>query len=132
MSKIAFHIATPSAQLYCADADMVLVPASEGDMGIMAGHSPMITLLRAGTVVVQDGDTKTRVFIDGGFMEITPDAITILAESGAMVSDLDADTVKTKLVDAESAYANDASDSNKTTLDIAKAKHAELSNPQYV
>lgn len=131
MAKIGFHIATPSAVLYAADADMVLIPSADGDMGVLAGHSPVIGLLRPGTIIVTDGNTQTRIFIAGGFMEVNPEKVTVLAEHGVLVSDIDIKTAKDDLHTAELAFYSDNTDTNKTALLIAQAQVDAVEKPQY-
>ena len=62
--------------------DMVVIPASEGDMGVLEGHTPMIVMLRGGTIDLYEGDRVTdRLFVDGGFAEVTPERCTVLADN---------------------------------------------------
>lgn len=131
MAKIGFHIATPSAELYSADADMVLIPSADGDMGVLAGHCPVIGLLRPGTIIVTDGNTQTRIFIAGGFMEVNPEKVTVLAEHGTLVSDIDIKTAKSDLQSAKSTFDSDNTDTNKTALLVAQAQVDAVENPQY-
>ena len=131
MAKIAFHIATPSAQLYATDADMVLIPSVDGDMGVLAGHSPVMGLLRPGTIIVRDGSTQTRIFVAGGFMEVTAQKVTVLAEKGVLVADIDISTAKSDLQNAQNTYDADNTDINKTALLVAQAQVDAVENPQY-
>ncbi len=121
MAKIGFHIATPSAQLYAADADMVVIPSADGDMGVMAGHSPIIALLRPGTIVVKDSNMEQRIFIAGGFMEVNSEKATVLAEQGILVSEIDIDRARLELQNANT----------DTTKAIAQAKIDAVEKPYY-
>jgi F-type H+-transporting ATPase subunit epsilon len=78
--KLHFSLVSPEREVYAGDVDMVTAPGVEGDFGVLAGHAPFMTVLKLGEVVVQDG-TEKRVFeIQGGFADVTPAGLTILAE----------------------------------------------------
>ena len=78
--KLHFSLVAPERQLYSAEVDQVDAPGVEGDFGVLAGHAPFMTALKAGAVTVYDG-TARRVFnIEGGFADVTPAGLTILAE----------------------------------------------------
>ena len=78
--KLHFSLVAPERQLFSADVDQVDAPGLEGDFGVLYGHTPFMTALKAGAVTVYDGST-TRVFnIEGGFADVTPAGLTILAE----------------------------------------------------
>jgi len=78
--KLHFSLVAPERQLFSADVDQVDAPGLEGDFGVLAGHAPFMTALKAGSVTVYEG-SSTRVFnIEGGFADVTPQGLTILAE----------------------------------------------------
>jgi F-type H+-transporting ATPase subunit epsilon len=78
--KLHFSLVAPERQLFSADVDQVDAPGLEGDFGVLAGHAPFMTALKAGSVKVYDGGA-TKVFnIEGGFADVTPQGLTILAE----------------------------------------------------
>jgi F-type H+-transporting ATPase subunit epsilon len=69
---------------------MVTIPGSEGDMGVMAGHTPVITVLRPGVITVSGGKEAQRFYVLGGFAEVTQTKLTVLAEEAIAANDLDA------------------------------------------
>jgi F-type H+-transporting ATPase subunit epsilon len=79
--KLHFSLVSPERELFSGDVDQVDAPGAEGDFGVFAHHAPFMTALKPGRIrVVADG--QVRVFeIDGGFADVTPDGLTILAES---------------------------------------------------
>jgi F-type H+-transporting ATPase subunit epsilon len=78
--KLHFSLVAPERQLFSAEVDQVDAPGVEGDFGVLYGHAPFMTSLKAGAVTVYDG-ASTRVFnIEGGFADVTPAGLTILAE----------------------------------------------------
>ena len=85
MAQFRFSLVAPERELFAGDVDQVDAPGAEGDFGVLAGHAPFMTTLRSGQVVVRDG-SKSRVFtIEGGFADVTPAGLTILAEQAQEV-----------------------------------------------
>ena len=79
-AKIAFDLVSPERLLLSEDAEMVTIPGLEGEMGVMAGHMPLITALRPGTVDLKSGtQCHNLFFVTAGFAEVTPTKITVLA-----------------------------------------------------
>lgn len=80
MAKLHFSLVAPERELFSGEVDLVQAPGFEGDFGVLAGHAPFMTTLREGKVTVKDG-AATKVFdIQGGFADVGPDGLTILAE----------------------------------------------------
>jgi F-type H+-transporting ATPase subunit epsilon len=100
-SKIAFDLVSPEKLLLSAQADMVTVPGTEGYMGVMAGHSPVVTTLRAGMIDVNLDGKDDRYFIRGGFAEIGPAKITVLAEEAIPMTELDLAVLDQRIKDAQ-------------------------------
>ena len=68
---------------------MVVIPASEGEMGVLPNHAPMIVLLRGGTIAIHEGGRVTdRLYVSGGFAEITPERCTVLADEAVPTAEL--------------------------------------------
>tara|TARA_R110002167_G_scaffold36044_2_gene114728 strand:- start:156 stop:557 length:402 start_codon:yes stop_codon:yes gene_type:complete len=99
--KITFELVAPDRMLLSVDADMVTLPGIEGDMGILPGHAPLITALRAGVIEVEGGgDGADRVFVASGFAEVAADRLTVLAEDAMPVADLDRAALEQRIKDA--------------------------------
>lgn len=78
--KLHFSLVAPEREVFAGEVDRVDAPGIEGDFGVLAGHAPFMTALREGRVTVVNGST-TRVFdVQGGFADVTPAGLTILAE----------------------------------------------------
>jgi F-type H+-transporting ATPase subunit epsilon len=78
--KLHFSLVAPERQLFSAEVDQVDAPGVEGDFGVLAGHAPFMTALKAGSVTVHDGSARRVFAIEGGFADVTPAGLTILAE----------------------------------------------------
>ncbi len=99
---VALEIVSPEKLLLSRPVDMVVIPASEGDMGVLPGHTPMIVMLRGGTIALYEGDTVTdRLFVGGGFAEVTPERSTVLASEVAPVAELNRTEAEQRLAEAE-------------------------------
>jgi F-type H+-transporting ATPase subunit epsilon len=81
--KFHFSLVSPERELFAGEVDQVDAPGSEGDFGVLEGHSPFMTSLREGTVTVINGGQTTAFTIAGGFADVTPAGLTILAESAS-------------------------------------------------
>jgi F-type H+-transporting ATPase subunit epsilon len=103
MAKLAFELVSPERLLLSGEADMVALPGSEGDMGILPGHAPLITSLRPGVIEV-DGMAEAderRIFIAGGFAEVAGDRLTVLAEEAMPVSQLNRSDIEQRIKNAQ-------------------------------
>jgi F-type H+-transporting ATPase subunit epsilon len=98
---ISLEIVSPQKLLVSQTVDMVVIPASEGDIGVLPEHSPMIVLLRGGEVILYEGEQVTaRFFVTGGFAEITQERCTVLADTAEPSSSLDHAMGERQLQDA--------------------------------
>jgi F-type H+-transporting ATPase subunit epsilon len=86
---IHVDIVSAEGEIYSGPADMVFVPAQEGELGIAPRHAPLLTLIKAGEVRVKDGETEHSVFVGGGALEIQPNRVTIMADTAIRAKDLD-------------------------------------------
>ncbi len=76
-----FELVSPEKLLLSGDAEIVTVPGVEGDMGVLVNHAPVMTSLRPGLIELKLGDgTESSFYVRGGFADITPDSVTVLAE----------------------------------------------------
>ena len=80
MATFRFSLVAPERELYSGDVEQVDAPGAEGDLGVLAGHEPLMTTLRPGEVVVTVGGAKRVFTVDGGFADITPESFTLLAD----------------------------------------------------
>jgi F-type H+-transporting ATPase subunit epsilon len=99
------EIVSPERLLLARPVDMVVIPASEGDMGVLEGHTPMIVMLRGGTIDLYENDRVTdRLFVDGGFAEVTPERCTVLANKVIPLAEVNKADAQRLLAEAEAAY----------------------------
>lgn len=114
--KFPFELVSPERLLLSVDAEMVTVPGSEGDFGVLAGHAPLISSLRPGVIEIDGVDeADRRIYVGGGFAEIVGGRLTVLAEEAVPVSQLDRAALEQRIRNAEEDL-EDAKD------DAARAK----------
>jgi len=82
-------LVTPEKQVVSEEVDQVNVPGSEGDLGILLDHAPLITNLRPGPLSYQKGDVTTQLIVSGGYLEVTDNRVIILAESAEFLHEVD-------------------------------------------
>jgi F-type H+-transporting ATPase subunit epsilon len=110
MAGLHFELVAPAKLLFSGEVAMVTIPGTEGDMGIMPGHAPVLSTLRPGVVVVtRDGAAPEKIFVRGGFAEMNPQGLTVLAETAIPLAELDAYRLASEISDAEEDV-NDAKD----------------------
>ncbi|WP_430422961.1 ATP synthase F1 subunit epsilon [Phenylobacterium sp.] len=78
--KLHFSLVSPERELFSGPVDQVDAPGSEGDFGVLAGHAPFMTTLKEGPLRVHNGGTLKTYEVRGGFADVTPEGLTILAE----------------------------------------------------
>jgi F-type H+-transporting ATPase subunit epsilon len=96
--KLHFSLVSPAKELFSGEVDHVIAPGTEGEFGVLANHAPYMTTLRNGVVRVLEGDTvKMRIFVRGGFADVTSAGLTILAEEARMLDDVTVEDVQTEM-----------------------------------
>ena len=112
MAKIFFDLVSPENLIFNDQVGMIILPGKDGDMGILPGHSKIISSLRPGRVMVYNED-KTLLksfFVSGGFAEINPEKCIVLAESVNEMSDLDKSSIETEIQTLEANNKDDVED----------------------
>ena len=123
MSGIRLDIVTAERVVYSEDVDAVVAPGVEGQLGILPHHTPLMTTLQAGELWVRKGGEEFFVAISGGFLEVQPDVITILADTAIRADDLDEAAALEAQKVAEQAVSNQNSelDYTRAAADLAAA-----------
>jgi F-type H+-transporting ATPase subunit epsilon len=104
--KIAFDLVSPERLLLSEEADMVTIPGTEGYMGVMAGHAPLISTLKPGVIEVTGGtEGDRRFFVSGGFAEVSPAKLIVLAEESIPLAELTLATLELRIAAAEELLA---------------------------
>ena len=117
---VEFELVSPAKLLKSEPVEMVVVPGAEGDLGVLPGHSALIATVRPGVIDIHEGGSvKERIFVAGGFCEISPKRCTVLAEEAIEVSAIDKIAAQKRLEDATLAWKN-ADDANKAKAEAER------------
>ncbi len=124
--KVQFELVSPEKLLISSPVEMVVVPGAEGDFGVLPRHSLLISTVRPGVIeVYEDGAVKDRIFVAGGFAEVTPERCTVLADEALPVNKIDRAQVEAQLGDlrekVSEASGTARSDAEKAVA-VAEAK----------
>jgi F-type H+-transporting ATPase subunit epsilon len=131
--QLQFDLVSPERLLLSEPVDMVIVPGTEGDFGALPEHSNLISLIRPGVIYVYRGATAERIFVGGGFAEVTATACTILAEQAIPVADIDRAAAERAVTEAREDL-DDAKDEiakaiAQNELKVAEARLAAVVEP---
>ena len=119
-----FELVSPEQLLLSEPVEMVVVPGTEGDFGVLPGHAPMISAVRTGVISIRrDGTVDRRIFVAGGFAEVTPERCTVLADEAVARETADRGAAQERISDAEDDLAhadtNPERESAQAALEIA-------------
>ena len=116
--KVEFELVTPERLVISRGVDMVVVPGAEGDFGVLPGHTPMVSTVRPGIVNVYEGrEIVERLFVAGGFAEVTAARCTVLADRAVAVDELDRAAAEQTLKDAREDLAAAKTDDARREAD---------------
>ena len=124
MASIHVDIVSAEGAIFSGEADFVVAPASQGDVGIAPRHAPLLTELRPGPVRVQnEGEDERLFYVTGGILEIQPNSVVVLADSALRPDQLDVNAAEEARKKAEEALAGATgkSDIEKAQRDLAEA-----------
>jgi F-type H+-transporting ATPase subunit epsilon len=116
MGELHLEFVSPERVLFSGEVDQVDLPGTEGDMGILAGHAPLVTTLRPGIVTIFNGNTKVPVVVVGGFAEVGPSGLTVLADKAVAREDFDMATLASEIKDTEEDIADATDDAERDKL----------------
>ena len=105
---IHVDIVSAEGEIFSGEAEMVFVPAKEGELGITPRHAPLLSLIKAGEVRVKNGNDEQSIFVGGGALEIQPQKVTILADTAVRANDIDEAAAMAAKQRAEEALASKA------------------------
>jgi F-type H+-transporting ATPase subunit epsilon len=116
MAKFQFDLVSPEKLLFSGQADQVDVPGSEGDFGVLAGHAPLVSTLRPGILVMYRDSEELKVVVNGGFAEVGPAGLTVLADMAVPLEEFDRDVLAGVIKDTEEDVADATDDWKRDKL----------------
>ncbi|WP_421994002.1 ATP synthase F1 subunit epsilon [Reyranella sp.] len=134
MAKVLFRLVMPEREVLATEADMVVVPGTEGDFGVLPGHAPLISTIRPGVIeVYQGGKVERRFMIVGGFAEVTPERCTVLADEAVPFETVTVEQLDQRERRAENDLTDAATDAEKVVAekDLAVARDLKRAQAYY-
>lgn len=111
--KLHFSLVSPARELFSGEVDHVIAPGSDGEFGVLVNHAPFMTTLKNGVVRVEDGgETTMRLFVRGGFADVTPAGLTILAEEAVNLDSVSIENVQKEYDEAHRALLAEGKEGN--------------------
>ncbi|WP_019960212.1 F0F1 ATP synthase subunit epsilon [Woodsholea maritima] len=121
--KLHFDLVAPEKRLFQGEVDMVVAPGSEGDFTVLPDHAPFMSAIRSGAIEIHKDGAVEKTFIHGGFAEVTPEGLTILAEEAIRLNDIDQAWLDQELKNTKEDVQDAKDDSARN---IAQQKLAKL------
>jgi F-type H+-transporting ATPase subunit epsilon len=128
-NPFTFELVSPEKLLFSGEVQMVTIPGAEGNFGVLAEHAPLISAVRPGVIHVFENDTNTisqKIFVSGGFAEVTGDRCTMLADSAVAVEKIDRSLAEQDLLHLMQAEEKATDEIEKRLaarkLEVARAK----------
>lgn len=131
MAKVSFRLVMPEREVLATEADMVVVPGSEGDFGVLHGHAPLISTVRPGVLeVLQGNKVEQRFIVVGGFAEVTPERCTVLADEAVPFDEVTPEQLAERERAAVRDLSDAATDAEKATAEKELAIAKDLRRAQ--
>ena len=131
MAKVSFRLVMPERELLATEADMVVVPGSEGDFGVLHGHAPLISTVRPGVLeVLQGNKVEQRFMVAGGIAEVTPERCTVLADEAVPFESVTADQLAEREKLAQESLTDAATDAERAAAQKALTLAKDLRRAQ--
>ena len=111
--KLHFSLVTPEREVLAGDVDQVVVPGAEGDFGVLPNHAPVMSNIRPGWLTVFEGSNEERIIIRGGFAEVTPAGLNVLAEDAVLARDIDVSALAQNIQDLREDVADADTDEKR-------------------
>ena len=132
MATFPFELVAPERVLFSGAVESVVVPGADGQFQVFAGHAPVMTTLQPGIVTVDAGGAPKRLFVLGGFADVSPAGLSILADRAVPLEEVDAQQLAKDITDAQADFADantdDVREAAQTKLDGLLALRAAIAN----
>jgi F-type H+-transporting ATPase subunit epsilon len=115
MATFHFDLVSPEQLLFSGEVEHVVVPGTEGEFGVLAGHAPLVAMLKPGILKIL-GPNEQRILVVGGFAEVGPEGLTVLADRAVPVAEVDAAVLAGEIRDTEEDVADAKDDAARDKL----------------
>ena len=118
--KLNFSLVAPEREVFNGQVDQVVVPGVEGEFGVLVNHAPVMSIIKPGVLRIFDGSAERRIFVFGGFADVAPDGLTVLAEEAIEdFASVDVAGLDQELKDAEEDLRDAADDAGRASAQRA-------------
>jgi F-type H+-transporting ATPase subunit epsilon len=111
--KLSFALVSPERELFNGDVDHVVVPGIEGEFGVSPNHAPVMSVIKPGALKVINDGAERRIFVNGGFADVTPEGLTVLAEEAVDLADVEPAQLEQDLKNAHEDLRDANTDAKK-------------------
>jgi F-type H+-transporting ATPase subunit epsilon len=115
MATFHFDLVSPEQLVFSGEVEHVVVPGTEGEFGVLAGHAPLVAMLKPGILKIL-GPSEQRILVIGGFAEVGPEGLTVLADRAVPVDEVDPAVLAGEIKDAEEDVADSQDDAARDRL----------------
>lgn len=115
-NKLHFSLVSPERELFAGEVDQVVVPGVDGQFGALALHAPVMSVVKTGVIKIIDGTNETKMFVDGGIVDVTPTGVTILAEDAVDLKTVDLANITQQIKDASEDVRDAKDDADKAVF----------------
>ncbi len=120
--KLSFALVSPERELFNGDVDHVVVPGAEGEFGVLPNHAPVMSVIKPGALRVINEGAERRIFVNGGFADVTPEGLTVLAEEAVDLDDIEPATLELDLKSAQEDLRDANTDAKKDAAQRAVSR----------
>nr|AQQ75093.1 hypothetical protein [uncultured bacterium] len=111
--KLNFALVSPEREVFHGEVDHVVAPGSEGEFGVSPNHAPVMSVIKPGALKVINDGAERRIFVNGGFADVTPEGLTVLAEEAVDLSTVDVAELETQIKNAQDDLRDVNSDAKR-------------------
>ncbi len=120
--KLSFALVSPERELFNGEVDHVVVPGSEGEFGVSPNHAPVMSVVKPGALRVFNDGAERRIFVNGGFADVTPEGLTVLAEEALDLADVNPADLEQQLKNAGEDLRDANTDARREAAQRALAR----------
>jgi F-type H+-transporting ATPase subunit epsilon len=120
--KLHFALVSPERELFNGEVDHVVVPGSEGEFGVSPNHAPVMSVIKPGALKVINDGTERRIFVNGGFADVTPEGLSVLAEEAIDLASVDQARLEQQLKNAQEDLRDANTDDRRAAAQRALAR----------
>jgi F-type H+-transporting ATPase subunit epsilon len=120
--KLNFALVSPEREVFHGEVDHVVVPGSEGEFGVSPNHAPVMSVIKPGALKVMNEGAERRIYVNGGFADVTPEGLTVLAEEAVDLADVDPAQLEQQLKNAQEDLRDANTDEKRASAQLTLSR----------